>query len=409
MKKARFVYITEVDISHDSGHGINEREFVKALRFTNRDEVICVLPYPKRPQVFFDAGIEYVLGHKGKASLYPLYLLSLAYRMLQLHKRYVIKAIITRIGELPIVHLILSHMLNVPLILKTFGPHILTKGARWQEKMLRLVLRPLYLANAKRAVATDEPSYIYAEHVRWLTGVSKDKMFIVPNGANTEFFRPSDRKKCRVELGLDRFEWIIGYIGALSDNRYVSYLIRSVSILNKNKQMDVGCVIIGDGSEQENLVKLSRDEDITERVIFTGSVPYEMVPKYMNALDIAVDLSAIQKNIDRRVLYASYSQKRAQYLACGLPVIAWDIIDNHFLVENNIGSLAKLFSIESLTERLQAMLSLESIERDAMRQRARKYSEEHLSYHKLAEQRLRLWRKAVEKVNLGTNAQYTKE
>ena len=70
----RFVYLTEVDISVDNGPGINEREFVSALLRRHRDEVVCVLPEPQRPEVFYDAGIRYVAAHHRQPLKYVGYL-----------------------------------------------------------------------------------------------------------------------------------------------------------------------------------------------------------------------------------------------------------------------------------------------------------------------------------------------
>ena len=119
----------------------------------------------------------------------------------------------------------------------------------------------------------------------------------------------------------------------------------------------------------------------------------------MNAFDIAVDLSLVPMNINGKILHASYSQKIAQYLACGLPIVAWDVVDNHFIHKENIGALAIPEDVESLFKAFEQLLEMKDEERKELSHRARKYAEKYLSIGKLTEQRLDMWRSSVKNLN----------
>jgi len=402
-----FVYITDIDVSRDNAAGINERAFVKSI--AAHDEVICVLPAPIRPQVYYDPKIEYVLGHRRNPFLYPLHLLAAALRILQIRRRYEVKAFVLRLGLMPIVPLIYSYLFDIPLLLKSHSGYkplervpwkdIVIPNTRWKRRNLKVrianvICEPVRAGVVRRVVMADSPSSTCRELVHRQSGIDKERLFVVPNGADTELFHPRDRDECRVELDLCKFGRIVGYVGALNaDKRWLDILIKSMAILNKSEC--VGCVIVGDGPDRINLEQLSRDEGIAEKILFTGSVPSKKVPRYIGAFDVAVDLCAAPMRVAGTRVYSSYSQKMAQYLACGRPVVAWDIEDNQGIVEYDVGRLAELFSAKDLVEKLQSLLFSSAGSQEAIRRRAREYAEEHLSYSVLAERRLQLWQRVL--------------
>jgi glycosyltransferase involved in cell wall biosynthesis len=393
----KFIYMTEADISIDNGPGINERGFIDILVKHHSDEVVCVAPSPQKPENYYNKRIEYVAKRKGyNPFFYFLFLVSTFCKIICLHRRFKFDAMIFRLGEIPVIPCLLSYVLKVPIILKTLGGYTLfeRKDRGWKHWVHSLVF-PVYKMNIRRAVAADMVSDIY---IKWLCckfNVSREKIYLVPNGTNIDLFLPGDRKKNKHELGFEHFDNIVGYIGALDSLRHVDMLIRVATRINKKRK--VGFVIVGDGNQKSELKRLVNREGATDFVMFVGAVPYAQVPKYMNTFDIAVDLTLVPMKIRGEILNASYSQKIAQYLSCGLPVVAWDVAGNHFIRKENLGGLAIPGDIGNLLTEIERILDMKEEARKELGQRARRYAEEHLSISGLTEHRVNIWRSVVEK------------
>jgi len=121
---------------------------------------------------------------------------------------------------------------------------------------------------------------------------------------------------------------IIICVGRLIKEKNQECIIKAV------KDLDVILLIIGDGLEYENLVKLVHDLDIEEKVRFERSIPHEKIQEYY----LSSDIFALP------IKYGGFAIPAIEAAASGLPVILPkqkfdpnpDIIsDFALLVENN--------------------------------------------------------------------------
>ncbi|MCD4692816.1 MAG: glycosyltransferase [Calditrichales bacterium] len=395
--KLRFIYITEYDISIDNGPGINEREFIKALYKELEEQIVCVIPSPEYPEKYFDSRIKYVKNHNNFNKFkYWGYVIDTLIKVLKLHRKHQFDALILRIGQTPIVPLVLSWLMKVPLIFKTLAKYSKFSGEyNWKGRIINYLWLPLLKTTVKRAVVVDTVSIPYIDWLHYKFGISKDKLILIPNGMNIEYFFPGDQKVSRQKLNLNTFDHLIGYIGALNKNRNIEMLIKSIKFIECNGS--VGLILVGDGKDKNELKKLAKKEGIADRVIFTGQVSYELVPEYMRAMDIASDLTLIAMKIGNRLSNSSYSQKIPQYLACGLPVIAWDVVDNQFISKEKIGEVVPYGNIVNLSKSLSKLLNLDVESKKALRKRAISYSHTNLSVNNLTARRIKFWEKAINK------------
>jgi glycosyltransferase involved in cell wall biosynthesis len=256
------------------------------------------------------------------------------------------------------------------------------------------VLGPSYEVTVRRAAVIDCPSETCRQAVLAEANGRPDDIFVIPNGANVAFYRPCDVQQLCSSLGIPRGAQVIGYVGALGgEARFVSLLVDALIALRSDET--VFGLIVGDGPERIVFERRVRDAGASERICFPGFVPNREIPEYMSTMDIAADLTAVAFSLNGKTLCASYSQKIAQYLACGVPVLAWDFPDTRFLEENAIGFLASLRDPGHLLRTLNVALKADENERAARKRRAREYAVKYLSYKVLASIRLRLWRAAA--------------
>jgi glycosyltransferase involved in cell wall biosynthesis len=125
---------------------------------------------------------------------------------------------------------------------------------------------------------------------------------------------------------------------------------------------DLRVVIIGYGPDEAELQNLAAELGISERVTFTGKLPFSEVTKYLKAADFFGFASVTE----------TQGLVTMEAMAAGLPVVAVDasgtrdIIDNGeqgFLVDNDVDALAA--SIKKLIESPEKMrrFSIQALEK----------------------------------------------
>lgn len=191
---------------------------------------------------------------------------------------------------------------KVPLYVEINGfPSLEYKGSGLLKRLTFNIDRKL-LKRATKIVL------LYEVHRKGLTdyyGIDEpERIVFIPNGTNTDRFKPIDRDVCREMLGLPDGK-IVVFIGAVEPWQGISNLIEAFHSL-KVKHDDLKLVVVGGGSILKELM-------VHKDVIFTGSVPYTDVPAYTNA----ADLCAVPIPTDR----LAFPMKVLETLACGVPLL----------------------------------------------------------------------------------------
>jgi glycosyltransferase involved in cell wall biosynthesis len=116
-------------------------------------------------------------------------------------------------------------------------------------------------------------------------GINSAKIHVMPNGVDTALFNPDKvHNHIRSQLGIDKHQVVLGFIGWFVPWHNLELLIESFSQIAKNKNAVL--VLIGDGVLKDRLQQMARDMGVANRVIFPGAVPYEQVPEYIAIMDI---------------------------------------------------------------------------------------------------------------------------
>lgn len=102
------------------------------------------------------------------------------------------------------------------------------------------------------------------------------------------------------------------YVGSLTENKGVGYLIRAMTHLPAQYRLE----IVGDGPLHDKLRNLARDLAVTDCVEFLGRVPYDDIPSVYGTTDVFVHPGIWPEPLNRTVLEAMQST---------LPVVCTDI------------------------------------------------------------------------------------
>jgi glycosyltransferase involved in cell wall biosynthesis len=231
----------------------------------------------------------------------------------------------------------------------------------------------------------NDKTYKYADHLVVVTPkikevlqieykINPEKISVIENGANTELFRPTNTNEARRELKLNETHNYICFVGTLYKWQGVEYLIKaSPYILEECPQSSF--LVIGDGPSHESLTKLAEQLGVSDKFIFTGMVPYEKVPLYINSSDICV--------VPRPPIKGS-PLKLYEYMACGKPVIASDLEGiREILVESNAGICVPAESPRELADAIVGLLRAPK-SRDIMGKNGRRHIVENRSWESVA-------------------------
>jgi glycosyltransferase involved in cell wall biosynthesis len=152
--------------------------------------------------------------------------------------------------------------------------------------------------------------------------VSRNKMSVVPNGVNEKLFKPDPKQRdlIRKTLGIGLEKRVICFVGAFDPWHGLELLVRSAKHVVEDEP-DVVFLMVGDGSMRRTIEKMVKAEGLQSNFIFTGMVPYNRVPSYINASDLC---SAPYPKAGAFLIDWS-PLKLFEYLASGTPVIATDV------------------------------------------------------------------------------------
>lgn len=144
-------------------------------------------------------------------------------------------------------------------------------------------------------------------------GVEKEKIFLIPNGVETDIFLPMDRDNwVRQEYGLNG-KFVLTYGGAHGIANALDTILDCAKILREYR--DVVFLLVGDGKEKGNLVRRKQDEGI-DNLIFIHAQPKEKMPYFYAASDVCI---ATLQGIE--MFKKVYPNKLFDYMASARPTI----------------------------------------------------------------------------------------
>ncbi len=149
-------------------------------------------------------------------------------------------------------------------------------------------------------------------------GVSRKRIASAPVGADTEEFKPENssqdiREKYRINGP------IVLYLGQLHGAQYAELLIHAAKIVIQWHPATM-FFIVGGGYRLEELKVLANGLGLSDRIIFTGSLPHNQMKRYIAAADLCV--GCFSKN---DITLSKSPLKLAEYLASGKAIVASNV------------------------------------------------------------------------------------
>jgi glycosyltransferase involved in cell wall biosynthesis len=182
------------------------------------------------------------------------------------------------------------------------------------------------------------------------TGVSADKIEMVPNGCDLELFTPWNGEVLRPE-GIKKDDFLAVFTGAHGLANGLDAVLDAAKVLKIHGRNDIKLLFIGDGKLKPELVSRANREGL-DNCIFLNPVSKYKLTSYLRGADVGLMILA---NVPA-FFYGTSPNKFFDYIATGLPVInnysGWlaEIIQ-----ENNCGIVVEANNPEAFADALEAM------------------------------------------------------
>lgn len=145
-------------------------------------------------------------------------------------------------------------------------------------------------------------------------GVPADKITVIENAVDTDFFKPGPPNRDVLGDPLLKGKFIVSYVGTIGYTHGAEVAIKAAETL-KETLPGLVFLFVGDGSDKERLSKIARQKGLTN-VIFAGKQPKNKIPDYINSSDVSLVLSTNEPLL-RKTIFA----KVFEPMACGKPLI----------------------------------------------------------------------------------------
>lgn len=179
------------------------------------------------------------------------------------------------------------------------------------------------------------------------TGVSPQKLVIIPNGVDLAKFYIIDRPAARRKINLDETTKMILFVGSLVPVKSVDCLLQAFAhFLNKYKKSDFTLYLVGSGFLLANLKKMAKQLNLSSDVKFVGTVTHSDLLFWMNAAD-CLCLPSLSEGHPNVMMEA---------LACGTPVVASAVGSIPDFINTQNGMTTKPTDPRDIFEKLDACL-----------------------------------------------------
>ena len=182
-----------------------------------------------------------------------------------------------------------------------------------------------------------------------------DRVTALPDGVDTTVFHHLPKREARQRLGLDEQVPVIVYLGLLNQYQGVDLLIHAARLMIQQGR-NFHLVLMG--YPEDEYRQLADELNMGCFITFTGKVDYADAPLLLSAGDLAVSPKISDTEANGKLL---------NYMACGLPVVAFDAPVNWELLGDD-GIYAAFGDVVDLARCLSDALA----DREALRQRGRR-------------------------------------
>ncbi len=223
-----------------------------------------------------------------------------------------------------------------PFIISVWGSDV------FDFPKISLLHKMMLKFNFKRADKILSTSNVMAKETNLYTN---KEIAVTPFGINMVEFKPE-----KVDSLFKEDDIVIGTIKTLESKYGIAYLIKAFKIVcDRNKGLQLRLLIVGGGSLDKELKRMVEELNISDKTIFTGSVPFKEVPKYHNMLSISVSVSVLDSE--------SFGVAIIEASSCAKPVVVSNVGGLPEVVEDGVtGIVVPKQDIQKTAEAIEKLV-----------------------------------------------------
>jgi len=220
-------------------------------------------------------------------------------------------------------------------------------------------------------------------------GVESDRIFEIPNGVDTDYFRPREPD---VELIVRHDlagKTIIGFIGSFYFYEGLENLVEAMIRLLAQRR-DVKLLLVGEG-EVEDKLRQRTPEDLRDHFVFAGKAPHDQTPRYYSVMDILV-----YPRVSSRLTELTTPLKPLEAMAMEKVVVGSDVGGiRELLNDGETGFLVEPGNPHALVKCLSALIGNETVRR-AVGKNAREFVARERDWEKIVARYLNVYQSATD-------------
>ncbi len=178
---------------------------------------------------------------------------------------------------------------------------------------------------------------------------------VIPNGVETsKFVAPAavNTRRIRAKWGIEPGDRVLVYVGRLSMEKNLAFLIESLSDLIRERP-GVKALMVGSGQKKAELTELVSSKGLTDRIMFTGYIPYDQIHEYYSISDVFVTAS----------LSEVFPLTVIEALTSSVPVVAIDAVGTGDIITSGYNGLLTDLDPGALRQAVQTLLDDEDLRR----------------------------------------------
>ena len=163
---------------------------------------------------------------------------------------------------------------------------------------LKRAARRISRGFVRKAECVITPSNKTAKYLKYRCNVKNKPIYVVPTGIDIKPFKKSnftleDKNKLKESLGIKADEKVILFLGRVAAEKSIDVILDQMpSIFEAHPNYRF--LIVGTGPSENELKTQAKKLGIQDKVVFTGKVAWDQVPKYYNLADVFVNASVTE-------------------------------------------------------------------------------------------------------------------
>jgi glycosyltransferase involved in cell wall biosynthesis len=180
-------------------------------------------------------------------------------------------------------------------------------------------------------------------------GFAKEKIIVIPNGFDTDRFRPDSEaaRDVRMEIGVAPDTTLIGFVARYDPLKDHATFLRAAGLLHKEFP-GVHFLLCGDKVDDRNAGLIERINALNLSGVCHLLGPRRDVPRIFAALDIATSSSISE----------AFPLAVGEAMSCGVPCVATDVGDSALMI-GSTGKIVPPSNPAALAAGWKALLSLD--------------------------------------------------